>query len=148
MPILSYIEKTKLEQYKKEQQNLLFNACERGDLEEVKKIVENNRRTNEDWSGDALKIRADVKWLIDAQCDTCWTPIMFAARYGHLSIVEYLAQQGAILEHSSTYNPLHAACFGQSKETVQYLIYKCKCDVNPQTQEKTPLYIAITQLTI
>ena len=93
-----------------------------------------------------LNPRADIKWLLDAQCDTYWTPIMFAARYGHLKIVQYLAQQGAQIEHSSTfYNSLHAACFGQSIDTVKFLINDCKVDVNPQTLEKTPLYIA-TQL--
>jgi hypothetical protein len=37
---------------------------------------------------------------------------MFAARYGHLAIVKILAQKGAKLELTSTYNSLHAACFG------------------------------------
>ena len=69
---------------------------------------------------------------------------MFAARYGHLSIVNYLASLGARLENSTTYNPLHAACFGHSTNVVRFLINDMKCDVNPQTQEKTPLYIATT----
>ena len=69
---------------------------------------------------------------------------MFASRYGHLKIVKYLAEKGARLENQSTYNPLHTACFGQSIQTVQYLILDRKVDVNPQTQEKTPLYIATT----
>jgi hypothetical protein len=56
---------------------------------------------------------------------------MFAARYGHLPIVEYLANKGAKLENPSTYNALHAACFGQSISTVRYLIYEKNCDVNP-----------------
>ena len=72
-----------------------------------------------------------MKWLLDAQCDTLWTPVMFAARYGHLTIVKYLSTKGAKLELTSTYNSLHAACFGQSIETVRYLIYEQKCDVNP-----------------
>ena len=67
---------------------------------------------------------------------------MFAARYGHLPIVKFLAGKGAKLELTSTYNSLHAACFGQSIETVRYLVEERNCDVNPQTQEKTPLYIA------
>ena len=68
---------------------------------------------------------------------------MFAARYGHLKIVQYLVNEGAAIDHANTfYNPLHAACFGQNIETVKYLIYEKKVDVNPQTLEKTPLYIA------
>ena len=56
---------------------------------------------------------------------------MFAARYGHLPVVKYLANEGAKLEPTSTYNPLHAACFGQSIDTVRYLIEEKECDVNP-----------------
>lgn len=58
---------------------------------------------------------------------------MFAARYGHLRIVKYMAEKGARLENQSTYNPLHTACFGQSISTVQYLIDEKNVDVNPQT---------------
>ena len=57
---------------------------------------------------------------------------MFAARYGHLNIVKYLVSEGAAIEHANLYyNPLHAACFGQSIDTVKYLIYEKKVDVNP-----------------
>lgn len=67
---------------------------------------------------------------------------MFAARYGHLPIVKYLAGLGARLENMTTYGPLHAACFGLSITVVRNLINEWRVDVNPQTQEKTPLYIA------
>ena len=56
---------------------------------------------------------------------------MFAARYGHIKVVQYLAEQGAELEPTTTYNPLHAACFGQSIETVRFLVEEKGIDVNP-----------------
>ena len=75
--------------------------------------------------------KPSIKWLIDAQCDTHWTPIMFAARYGHLPIVKYLASLGARLENMTTYGPLHAACFGLSIAVVRNLINEWRVDVNP-----------------
>jgi len=115
MPILSYVQQTELEKAQKQQQQLLFSACERGDLEAVIRIVNANKEANAQWNSlnGHPESKNDIKWLLDAQCDTSWTPIMFSARYGHLEIVKYLAKQGAQIEHSTTYyNSLHTACFG------------------------------------
>jgi ankyrin repeat protein len=111
----------------------------------VTKIIEENKKSVQEWNLQNGKYNApiDIKWLVDAQCDIYWTPIMFAARYGHVDIVKYLISQNAMIEHSSNYyNALHTACFGQSIETVRFLINEKGVDVNPQTLEKTPLYIA------
>ena len=50
MPVLSYCELKKIDELRKIQQNLLFNACEKGDLEMVKKIVEENKKAGDDWN--------------------------------------------------------------------------------------------------
>jgi hypothetical protein len=55
MPILSYYESKKLDQLRKIQQNLLFNACEKGDVEMVKKIVEENKKAGDDWNMVAIR---------------------------------------------------------------------------------------------
>ena len=116
MPVQSYIQQTQLNDARKVQQQLLFIACEKGDLEEVKRIVDANEKAGDEWNGGGFHNghynEPNLKWLLDTQCDTYWTPIMFAARYGHLPIVKYLAEKGAKLELTSTYNSLHAACFG------------------------------------
>ena len=105
-----------MEEARKVQQGLLFNSCEKGDIEEVKEIVESNKAAGEDWNHGGFhngrRKEASISWLIDAKCETYWTPILFAARNGHLAVVEYLAGQGAKLESTSTYNAIHAACFG------------------------------------
>ena len=103
----------------------------------VKEIVEANKDSDHEWnsggynSNDNEVKNSTIDWLLNAQCDTYWTPIMFAARYGHLSVVKYLAGEGAKLEPTSTYNPLHAACFGMSIDTVRYLVEEKSIDVNP-----------------
>ena len=134
---------------------MLFRACECGDLAEVKSIIETNQKAGDAWNtvesgfnkseiliapnqshtksngSEGVEPKPSIKWLVDAQCDTHWTPIMFAARYGHLAIVKYLASLDARLENNTTYNPLHAACFGHSTNVVKFLIHDMKCDVNP-----------------
>ena len=93
MPVLSYIQQTDFEKAQKVQQQILFSACEKGDIEAVTQIVESNKKASKEWNvkNGFPAVKADIKWLLDAQCDTSWTPIMFAARYGHLPVVQYLA---------------------------------------------------------
>jgi hypothetical protein len=95
MPVSSYIQQTQLEQARKVQIGLLFNACELGDYDEVFKIVEANEAAGDEWNAggyhNGIESQPSLSWLLDAQCDTLWTPVMFAARYGHLQIVKYLA---------------------------------------------------------
>ena len=83
-------------------------------MEMVRSIVQGNKQAAEEYDKMyTLNKTPDLGWLLNAQCDTYWTPIMFAARYGHLQIVKYLVSEGAAIDHANTfYNPLHAACFG------------------------------------
>ena len=38
-----------------------------------------------------------------------WTPILFAARFGHVELVKILAEKGANLKDR---NPIQVACYG------------------------------------
>ena len=114
MPVLSHVQEIRQNATQKEQIQLLFQGCEAGDLEAVRRIVSENKKSSEDYNTlYTNKPDAQISWLLNAQCDTYWTPVMFAARYGHLKIVQYLVNEGAAIDHANTfYNPLHAACFG------------------------------------
>ena len=107
-------------------------------MDRVKEIVEANKAAGKEWNLGGYNCPEPgapepnpIGWLLNCQCETFWTPIMFSARYGHIKVVQYLAEQGAELEPTTTYNPLHAACFGQSIETVRYLVEEKAIDVNP-----------------
>ena len=43
---------------------------------------------------------------------------MFACRYGHIEIVKYLHQKGALIEREKRYTPLHTACYGGDVDVV------------------------------
>ena len=73
-----------------------------------------------------------------------WTPVMFAARYGHKDILQYLHQKGAILERDRGYCAIHAACYSGDFETMKYLLEEAKVNPNPESQERIPLYIALS----
>lgn len=73
-----------------------------------------------------------------------WTPVMFACRYGHKDIVQFLHQKGAVLERDRGYCAIHAACYGGDYETMKYLLEEAKVNPNPESQERIPLYIALS----
>jgi len=70
----------------------IFLAIERGDLQHVDQI---------------LQMYPD---LVNLRASNSWSPVMFAARFGHLETVKLLVDYGANLEQR---NPLHAAAFSQ-----------------------------------
>ena len=62
---------------KKELKDQLFMAVEAENLELVKDIIE------------------QYPELLEARSQLAWTPAMFACRYGHTAILEFLHQKGA-----------------------------------------------------
>jgi ankyrin repeat protein len=62
-----------------------------------------------------------------------WPPVLFAARYGHKDILEFLHKKGANLEFERGYNALHVACYGADPETIKYLFEVGKVNPNPET---------------
>lgn len=69
---------------------------------------------------------------------------MFACRYGYKEIVEYLHEQGAMLERDRGYGALHAACYGGDTEIVRYLLEVAKVTPNPESNERIPMFICLT----
>lgn len=69
--------------------NVLHKACERGDLEEVKRIVESRRRKVE---------------RINAHAFSYFTPLHCACANGHYEVAKYLIDNGADLESSGEYD--------------------------------------------
>ncbi len=62
-----------------------------------------------------------------------WTPAMFAARYGHKDMLQYLHQNGALLEFDKGYGCLHLACFSGDFDTLKYLLEVAKVNPNPES---------------
>ncbi len=91
----------------------MFLAIESGELSLVKDIIE--------MYPDMLEARSQLGW----------SPAMFACRYGHLSILEYLHKKGAQLEFERGYNCLHVACYGGDPDIVKYLFEVGKVNPNP-----------------
>ncbi len=69
---------------------------------------------------------------------------MFACRYGHKEILEFLHKKGAQLEFERGYNCLHVACYGGDIDTMRYLFETAKVNPNPESQERVPLFLAMT----
>ena len=46
---------------------------------------------------------------------------MLTARYGHLELLKFLHQNGAMMEYEKGAGCLHAACYGGDHETLKYL---------------------------
>jgi ankyrin repeat protein len=62
-----------------------------------------------------------------------WTPALFASRYGHKEVLEYLHKKGAQLEFERGYNCSHVACYGADPETLKYLFEVAQVNPNPQS---------------
>lgn len=90
-------------------QSSLIRSSRRGDINKVKRILSK--------SSDDLKIN------IDATDGAANTPLVIAAKEGHLEIVTYLLQMGAcvegIRENSSGWTPLWVATFSGHSECVR-----------------------------
>ncbi|XP_071086322.1 ankyrin-3-like, partial [Haliotis cracherodii] len=94
--------------------NILHQACSGGDVEIVKRIL-------------ALE-----KVDINSRDQNGETPVMMAARDGHVQLVEVLVKKGAdmSLVNNGGDNILHQACKGGDIETVKEVLAQDKLDIN------------------
>lgn len=122
----------------------LIKACEDGDLEKVKSIVEKVTDINLEYNDWTPLTKASekghlniVKYLlengaeIDKENGYGWTPLMCASMNGFLDIVKYLVDKGANIEikTDSKWTALTFASMEGRLEVVKYLI-KSGADVN------------------
>ena len=67
MPVLSHVQEIRQNASQKEQIQLLFQGCEAGDLEAVKKIVSENKKSSEEYNTlYTTKPDAQISWLLNA----------------------------------------------------------------------------------
>lgn len=74
-----------------------------------------------------------------------WSPLMYAARYGHVRIVDYLLSKGAELDTTNTYGDtaLMLASFGGKTGTMETLISHGANINNQNYKKQTALHLAV-----
>ena len=82
---------------------------------------------------------------IDAYSTNNWTPVMMAARYGHLDIVKFLISRGCSLENKKgNYEIMHTACMAKDIPMIKYLIDELKLPFNSWNKPKAPFDFLVT----
>ena len=123
----------------------LHKACEVGNLEAVKYLVEKGADINvkDMWGETSLHYACRkghlevVKYLVEkgegihAKNKYGNIPLYLACQHGHLEVVKYLVEKGADVNAKNKYGntPLHYACREGHLEVVKYLLKK-RADVN------------------
>ena len=106
----------------------LFIACEYGNLEGVKELLENGSCT------------------VTSTDENGWTPLHFAAKHVHLSIVQFLTdEKGADANMKNVYGwtPLHLAAFYGRLEIIKHLVEHCGPNIQATTDRAlTPIDLA------
>lgn len=105
----------------------ILKAVQEGNLEKVKELLEKDPE------------------LVNAQGENLWTPLFYAAGYGHIDIVKELISNGAKVNMQSTagWSPLHFAAIRGHKEVVETLIVK-NAHINIKNKMgQTPLHWAL-----
>jgi len=106
----------------------LAKACHKGDLEKVKKLVEQGVNIHAD-NEFALRIASEcgylelVKYLVEQGADVHHDQekaLYWATRNGRVKVVKYLVEQGANID--GTINIFRTACFYNKVEVVKYLV--------------------------
>ncbi len=79
--------------------------------------------------------------------DYGWTPLHQAAENGHLSVVQYLCEQGADMEAMDLNGdtPLHWAAYNGHLSMMQYLCEQGADKEASDRQDRTPLHLAAQQ---
>jgi ankyrin repeat protein len=114
---------------------ILHKAASDGNIQHVKSLIEHAE---------------DINAMSGFRNSTKYTPLMLAAKNGHLEVVQYLHQHGAniTIKDSQQFNALYYAAENGHLEVVKYLIENgAKSDINMRTGHEigssgTPLFIA------
>lgn len=134
----------------------LLNAVEKGDIDTVKRLIEENK-VPVDYNpyGKTPLILASrngkldiVKYLIakganiEAMDNNDWTPVLAASYECHLNVVKYLVEHGATPDPIDAYfrTPLTFAADRNCKELIKYLIEK---NVDWSLIKNKPIFIEI-----
>ena len=107
--------------------NSFFEACEEGDLEKAKLLIE--KGTN-----------------IEAKDNDGNNPLIYASCYGRIEIVKYLIEKGADIEAKGNYGytPLIvASCYGYI-EVVKYLV-EIGTDTNHKNNNEKTFYYYLNE---
>mgnify|MGYP002518656156 FL=1 len=124
----------------------LIKACKDGDLDTVKKLIENganvNAKNHYGWtalieasmSGHLkivqylVELEKDKKVDIDAKDNDGSTALIWASRDGHSETVKYLLEKGACInaKNDSGNTALIEASYSGNLETVQYILAEVK----------------------
>ncbi|KZC14097.1 PREDICTED: ankyrin repeat domain-containing protein 49-like [Dufourea novaeangliae] len=104
----------------------ILHAAEKGNLEEVKKLVQRNPR------------------LLECTDKDGYTPLHRACYGNHVEVVEYLLHAGAQIDAKTMdgWQPLHSACCWNNVECAAVLI-AYGADINAKSKgDQTPLHLA------
>jgi len=112
----------------------IFEAAAKGKLRSIIYLLAHGTNVNKMFPQQLY----DVWWMTDC------APLHFSARYGHLSVVEYLVDQKADInaKDNGGWTPLHYAAANGQLNVVEYLVNQ-KADINAKDViRKTPLHWA------
>ncbi|KAJ8924720.1 hypothetical protein NQ315_000872 [Exocentrus adspersus] len=110
----------------KDKEQQMLHACEKGNMEEVKALLETNPE------------------LINVTDKDKYTPLHRACYNNNIEVVKFLVQKGANISAKTEmlWQPLHSCCQWNHKECAAVLIQN-GADVNATTEgNQTPLHIA------
>lgn len=138
---VSACNKPTMEEIEKEKKKKLVETLRKGDVYEVKKLLNQGLEVDTKLECDQSTLLMEavsnedldmVKLLVERGADinavndnlAGWTPLMFAVNEGNLEIVEYLIDKGADINHETEYHVDVFYIAGENKEMMMLLKYK------------------------